>query len=339
VLVLRRFGVGPWSYYHNRLFDPAISMTEKASYLGKPGAGNALERLTPLSYQLLYSNKLIADRFFGALGFPLPKIYGVLNPEVGHTSDGQPLRTALDLDLWLERFQGPGFVFKPLEGAYGYKILVLARGANERRNVFITPSGDEYDAEQLVAFTRQDARLPTWSRQLHSFVLQERLFPHPAIRELVGGPTVCTVRLVTFIALDGQPRVLGAAFKLQSGPVGADNFALGSIACFVDVDTGILGRGRTHDDLRDFTVVPGTDRSFVGFRLPHWAEVRAMALRAATAFPWARAVAWDIALTDRGVMLLEGNERWDPDLIQFPADRGLMAGEFKALCEALGDRA
>ena len=62
-----------------------------------------------------------------------------------------------------------------------------------------------------------------------------------------------------------------------------------------------------------------------------------LALRAAAAFPWVRSVGWDIAISEGGPVLVEGNERWSPSLIQMPAPHGLMTGEFKALYEALNE--
>ena len=82
-------------------------------------------------------------------------------------------------------------------------------------------------------------------------------------------------------------------------------------------------------------MIPGTDRPFAGFELPHWTAIKDLALRAAAAFPWARSIGWDIGITDRGPVLIEGNERWSPSLIQMPAPGGLMRGELKALCESL----
>lgn len=71
--------------------------------------------------------------------------------------------------------------------------------------------------------------------------------------------------------------------------------------------------------------------------MPHWPEVRDLALRAAAAFPWVRFVGWDIAISEGGPVLVEGNERWSTSLIQMPAPHWLMSGEFKALYEALSE--
>jgi hypothetical protein len=270
---------------------------------------------------------------------PQAQVYGVFDSDLGYTTDGQPLRTTTELRAWLERFHGDGFVFKPVEGAFGDDVLVFQQRDAAEPGIFLTIEGHRYDAERLAAVARQGSlRQDRSGRQLQPYLLQERLRPHPEIQALLGGPTVCCARIVTFIDLQGRPRLFAAAFKLQAGAVSADNFSLGSATCFVDLETGALGRGRAKDNLADITLVPGTGRGFVGFRLPDWEEVKAVALQAAATFPWARAVGWDIALSDRGPVLLEGNDRWAPGLIQLPADHGLLAGDFKALCDAMAER-
>jgi hypothetical protein len=52
-------------------------------------------------------------------------------------------------------------------------------------------------------------------------------------------------------------------------------------------------------------------------------------------FPWARSIGWDIAISDRGPVLIEGNAHWSTSLLQIPAPRGLMTGELKVVTDAL----
>src|SRR5215204_685825 len=49
----------------------------------------------------------------------------------------------------------------------------------------------------------------------------------------------------------------------------------------------------------------------------------------------ARAIGWDIAIADRGTILIEGNAEWFTSLLHIPAPRGLMSGEPKSLCDIL----
>jgi hypothetical protein len=166
------------------------------------------------------------------------------------------------------------------------------------------------------------------------FLLEERIRPHPRLAEFIG-PTLCSVRVQTIIDREAKPRIIAAVFKLQPGTAGVDQLIHGAVGCWVDLATGKLGRGRTRQSREDTSVIPGTDTSFVGFKLPDWDAVQDVALRAAAAFPWARAIGWDIGVSDRGPVLIEGNERWSPSLIQMPAPSGLRTGEFRALCDSL----
>jgi hypothetical protein len=85
-------------------------------------------------------------------------------------------------------------------------------------------------------------------------------------------------------------------------------------------------------------VIPGTDTPFSGFQLPDWTAIKDVALRAAGAFPWARSIGWDVGVSDRGPVLIEGNERWSPSLIQMPAPAGLLTGELAEVCHSLRDK-
>jgi hypothetical protein len=140
------------------------------------------------------------------------------------------------------------------------------------------------------------------------------------------------------IARNGKPEIIAAVFKLQPGVSGVDQLVHGAVGCWVDLDTGRLGRGRSRSSWDDVTVIPGTDTPFAGFQLPDWTAIKDVALRAAGAFPWARSIGWDVGVSDRGPVLIEGNERWSPSLIQMPAPAGLLTGELAEVCHSLRDK-
>jgi len=195
-----------------------------------------------------------------------------------------------------------------------------------------TLGGQRYDAAALVAASRSTDGLEVQApgANVSSFLIEERIRPHPELAEFIG-PTLCTARVLTIVALDGSPRVVGAIFKVQPRAVGVDHLLYGAVASWIDPETGALGPGRTRTHCDYVTVVPGTARPLVGYRLPLWPQVKQLALDAAAAFPLARGIGWDIAVSDRGAVLIEGNERWSPSLVQLPAPHGLMDGELEAL--------
>jgi Sugar-transfer associated ATP-grasp len=334
----RKHDLDQYAYYWYRLYENRLPEEEKPLYL--PDSVEANRRLwrllTPDAYRCLYDNKLLFNRFFAPQGLPLAEIYGVLDPQVGFRSDGGALREAADLRSWLLKHGDRGFVFKPAEGIQGHRILVFVGRAPGSSDEVLTLAGERYSADQLVRFSADSSVLAEHNpgANLVPFLLEERIRPHPTLADFIG-PTLCSVRVQTIIGQDAKPRIIAAVFKLQPGTAGVDQLVHGAVGCWVDLATGRLGRGRTRQSREDTSVIPGTDTSFVGFKLPDWDAVQDVALRAAAAFPWARAIGWDIGVSDRGPVLIEGNERWSPSLIQMPAPHGLRTGEFKALCDSL----
>lgn len=322
------------TYFHYRLFDRKLTSTAKRHYL--PEAPRANERLwgalTPRDYRCLYDNKLIFHRFFRSVGLPLAALFGVFDAHVGRTEDGRPLRSVGDLTELLRRSAQDGFVFKPAEGVRGHLTLVFSGPSAAAPDSYVTLGGEHYDPAALVAATRRTQALKAQApkARVSSFLVEERLRPHAKLVDFIG-PTLCTARVLTIIARDGSPRIAGSVFKVQPSAVGVDHLLHGAVACWIDPDTGALGPGRTRTHCGWVTTVPGTDRSLVGYRLPLWPQVKELALAAALAFPWARAIGWDIGLAERGAVLIEGNERWSPSLLQLPAPHGLMDGELEAL--------
>src|SRR4051812_17552037 len=148
----RQYDLDQYAYYWYRLFEKRLPLEEKIHYLPDSVEANARlwPLLTPEAYRCLYDNKLVFNRFFGSLGFPLAEIYGVYDPHVGYTSSREPLRTTEDLRRCLVRYADEGFVFKPAEGIQGHHILVFTGRAGESDDGILTLSGERYDAAQLA---------------------------------------------------------------------------------------------------------------------------------------------------------------------------------------------
>jgi hypothetical protein len=331
-----RMGVD--TYFHYRFFDPKLSAEAKQQYLSEaPGANGQLwSALTPSRYGCLFDNKLVFNRYFTSFGLPLATVFGVFDPQVGRTVDGESLRTVQELGNFIRRFRQEGFAFKPAEGMRGHLVLILTGTAPDDPDTFLTLAGERYDAAALVAAARNTAALETQApgANLSPFLIEERIRPHSSMAEFIG-PTLCTVRVVTIVALDGSPRIVASVLKLQPKPLGVDHLMYGALGCWVDPETGALGPGRTRTNYAYASVIPGTDRSFVGYRLPCWEQVKEVALQAAAAFPWARSIGWDIGISDRGPVVIEGNQKWSPSLVQLPAPYGLMRGDLKELYDTL----
>jgi hypothetical protein len=278
--------LGRREYYVNALYDPALSWAQKRAFVGTRNTARYVGVLTPRRYEALFRNKIAFSRFFGAVGLPVPRLYGVFEPAWGRTADGTPLRTAADLARLVQEQGIKGFVLKPVESERGQMVLPLSRCAGG----LVAPDGTTYTWDALVAHMTDKERLrktyPDDAAPPRAFLVEERLRPHPDLCELTS-ETLCTVRVVTLVTLEGEAQVLGAVFRLPECDRGVDNLSQGGIAIPVVLETGTLGEGvfanaappvrhRTH---------PVSGKRFHGLRLPDWEAAMALARTAALAGP------------------------------------------------------
>ena len=99
---------------------------------------------------------------------------------------------------------------------------------------------------------------------------------------------------------------------------GFDGFDGGGIFAPVDVETGVICRDGMNLDNKFFEVHPVSGKKIKGFQVPHWDEVLTLAATAAKRFKGVRMVGWDIAVTEEGVSLIEGNSESNYQFAQLP---------------------
>jgi hypothetical protein len=280
-------------------------------------------------------NKLMFKQYFGAQGFPVAKLYGTFDPQWGQTVDGYPLRNADDIAGWMTRSGIQEVVFKPVEGEQGRMIYVMTACKPSEPSSFISIDGQEYTPQRLAAvFSNPEAQFTAHrsgpERQM--FLLEQRLHSHSDIVEITGSETICCLRLVTLLTRDGRVEIIANYFKIQPRNTATDNLDEGGDVMYVPVNekNGVLERGCFYKrkDRTRYKQHPDGGKEFFGCTLPLWDEAVSLVHRAARAFPWARTVGWDIAMTNDGVYLIEGNVRYGMVPLQFVADRGLATEEF-----------
>ena len=154
-------------------------------------------------------------------------------------------------------------------------------------------------------------------------LLEEVIRQHPDMAAY-NDSSLNSLRVVTLLRANGEPVLLpGSAVRFGRKGRIADNFHHGGVAAQIDNDTGIVvTKGIDKAGCR-YTVHPDSGLPVVGFRIPLWDEIRRTVLAAAKVVPEVRYVGWDVAVTDDGrVILVEGNDRADPDLSQMSSDVG-----------------
>ena len=158
---------------------------------------------------------------------------------------------------------------------------------------------------------------------LHRHVLQRRLRNHPQLHAL-SGKGLSTLRIVTYRGVDGAQGTLVECLRMPTGQSPIDNFDAGGITAPIDGSSGILGPAIAKDPRPGpFARHPDSDAHIDGHVVPHFAEARALTLRAHACFPWVPFVGWDVVVTADGPVLLEANPDFGVEHAQISMSRPL----------------
>lgn len=133
--------------------------------------------------------------------------------------------------------------------------------------------------------------------------------------------SVNTIRIMTF-SYNDKSEIIYAAMRIGNGINAVDNFHQGGMGCKIDLEKGILIGDAYDKDLNHYKVHPVSKVKFDGFKIPYWEEAKDLVLRASKVNKNIHLVGWDVAITDKGPTLIEGNRRPGFDLIQVLSKRG-----------------
>lgn len=199
----------------------------------------------------------------------------------------------------------------------GHRLWVKPRGGScgvgaEEWQVedgkYRSSDGRLLSAVQLLEHLRAKA-----GRELQDQLVQEQLSNHPDLETLSNG-ALCVLRVVTISTTIGPHLVALAYMDLPCGEAIQSN--RGAIA-LVDVEEGRLLGARLHRDMdRVITTHPDTDHRINGFHLPEWDDCKRLLQQSHQSIDGARCLAWDVALTTQGPVIIETNAYWMADEFQ-----------------------
>lgn len=133
--------------------------------------------------------------------------------------------------------------------------------------------------------------------------------------------SVNTIRAMTRI-IDGKAELFYAAARIGNGTAVVDNFHQGGFGVRIDMNNGtLIGNGLSKGDV-EAEKHPATDVQFDGFVIPYWDEIKKMVVEAAMVNPAVKVVGWDVAISNKGPLLIEANRRPGFDLVQMLERKG-----------------
>ena len=153
-------------------------------------------------------------------------------------------------------------------------------------------------------------------KSISSGLCEECIVQHSKVSALYP-LAVNTYRVVTVLT-EGLPHIVYAFIRIGNGGRFVDNINAGGMAAPINIETGVIEHPAFDKDSVYYETHPYTGCPIKGWQLPCWQESVEMVLKAATVIPQVGYVGWDVAVTENGPLLIEGNPFPGHDILQMP---------------------
>ena len=194
----------------------------------------------------------------------------------------------------------PKFIVKPAFGNYGNGVRIIDLAGKEDVESSCRDLLKEYP-DGLIA-----EELIIQCKELEEF--------HPS--------SVNTVRISTVRQSNGEIYIIHRPFiRFGTGNRCVDNGGNGGIFGGVDFETGII-KGAIDERMNRYVVHPDTGKTILGYQVPRWAEAKSLVVELAKVLPELRYCGWDLALTEKGWVMVEANGKGLFIGFQMPTQEG-----------------
>ena len=175
----------------------------------------------------------------------------------------------------------------------------LNRFLKDKSNIIVKPI-DGIGGEGIKIINSKEKDI---YEKYNSYLLEEVIIQHKKLNELYG-KSVNSLRIFTFY--DGKDSYfLQAILKVGNNGV-IDNFSSGGMYAFVD-DKGIVITPAIDKDDNIFGIHPISKKQILGFKVPLFDEAIKLVLEAAKELPQIKYIGWDVAISENGPCIIEGN--------------------------------
>ena len=196
----------------------------------------------------------------------------------------------------------------------GEQDIDIFREFAEKHNNFLVKPYNSGCGRGIRMMRASDSNLDECFNELLNLVgngvVCEELIHQSSVMSEIHPQSVNTVRIPT-IRTKNDVIIFHPFFRTGSGDSLVDNASSGGIFSLPDPETGIIfTKGKT---LKGDTFLKHPDSGIVfpGFRLPDWDEAVAMVKELAHVVSSERYIGWDLAHTDKGWIMVEGNASGD----------------------------
>jgi hypothetical protein len=289
-------------------------------------------KLTNNRWDQILQNKWLFHQYYSNMKLPVPHAYGFMSREGGLTKDGKSINNINDLLIYLNDIRPKTLVIKPLCGGKGKFVVALdSLVFNKHKITGIGVSGTEYDVNEIFE------NINKYSRRYSGFLLEEKVEQNEFFKR-INPFTTNTLRIITFFKKNGESELITAMVRCGRKGSEVDNLSRGGFSRGIDLDTGYIRDYGFISDKTRKTVIkehPDLGVPFEYSKIPVWEEIVRTVLEFSRNTVFARIVGWDVIVTEKGPVIIEGN----PDLgldIEQSHTNGLLTDQFRSDLKELG---
>lgn len=134
-------------------------------------------------------------------------------------------------------------------------------------------------------------------------LLEEVVVQHKELGKLYNN-SVNTLRIFTLL-VDNKPNVIQTILKIGNGGI-IDNFSSGGMYTFLN-EKGIVSVPAIDQADNIYKTHPITKEKIVGFKVPMYDKALKLVREASKLVPEIAYIGWDVAITEKGPVIIEGN--------------------------------
>ena len=288
--ISQRFNIHPMNYYLFRLYEPE-NFKNIHNYFIHPLLSGLIEEVNNNTDTTVLSNKVNFASHCIKYNLPTIKIYALANNGKLKWCD----KRFSDYHLPTE-----DLFIKPVDS----ELLPYGRGAESLKynNGNWKGKRGRYTKSDFIEHIEELSKTT-------DYIIMPVIKNSQNVTHLTSG-ALSSIRIVTLLYNTGEIKPITALLRMPVNDMDVDNAGSGGMFAGIDL-AGTIGTGFFNDiKLGEHVTHPDTGIKFQGTKYPFFFEVLELCSKAHMTLPYIKSIGWDIALTENGLTIIEGNNNW-----------------------------
>ncbi|WP_179397160.1 sugar-transfer associated ATP-grasp domain-containing protein [Marinobacter sp. ANT_B65] len=300
-----RLGLSPGEYFGYGFQHKKYKLINILEYL--PNSihfSKHLHTINPTNSRSILYDKLLFKNKLHTKKIPTPRTIGYI---------GSKYRSEINIDYltpqsiektFLEK-NIKEYIIKPANGTQGRGIFHATYNPKKEKKFSV---GDQsFDTNDFFYFIEELSEI----HKSNDFIIEE-LVMSPCEIQSISPNAAPNIRIITLRTPDSNINITSASIRLGRKNSITSNAGSGGIIGNIDINHGTIMSCKTSSssDGEFISHHPDTGHKLSGFTIPYWNRVLDECVKAAQFIDSVNSIGWDVLITDRGPVILEGNDDW-----------------------------